>query len=172
VLEASFVDRSLQLSDRCPDDSEVSVRHTWAVREGDTTTSWFDVRWTFPDGARIDALAVLCGDGVRVEDVRAEPALSLDDLSVLAEWLENPLFEACVRPSAEAAAASRRARPAGPHGSAERRLAAQEYRAAREEGADPVLAVMRATGYGRRRSLRLIGQARDDGLLAPRRARR
>ncbi|WP_252866093.1 MULTISPECIES: DUF6214 family protein, partial [Streptomyces] len=46
------------------------------------------------------------------------------------------------------------------------------YRAAREEGGDPVLAVMRATGHSRRRSLRLIGQARDDGFLSPRRARR
>ncbi|WP_077800905.1 DUF6214 family protein [Streptomyces sp. JHA26] len=151
----------------------MSVRHTWAVREGDATTSWFDVRWTFADGARIDALAVLCGDGVRIEDVRAEPALSLDDLSVLAEWLEDPLFEACVRPfAARPPAAPRRTRPAGPGGGEERRLAAREYRAAREEGADPVLAVMRATGHSRSRSLRLIGRARDDGLLPPRRARR
>ncbi|MFD8201026.1 DUF6214 family protein [Streptomyces sp. NPDC059701] len=150
----------------------MSVRHTWAVRVGDTTTSWFDVRWMFPDGARIDALAVLCGDGVRVEDVRAEPALSLDDLSVLAEWLENPLFEACVRPPADRDPAPRRARPARPRGSEERRLVAHEYRAARQEGADPVLAVMRATGHSRRKALRLIGQARDDGFLTPRRARR
>ncbi|WP_237557339.1 DUF6214 family protein, partial [Streptomyces coelicoflavus] len=28
------------------------------------------------------------------------------------------------------------------------------------------------TGHSRRRSLRLIGQARDEGFLAPRRARR
>ncbi|WP_239109218.1 DUF6214 family protein, partial [Streptomyces coelicoflavus] len=53
-----------------------------------------------------------------------------------------------------------------------RRLVAQEYRAARAEGGDPVLAVMSATGHSRRRSLRLIGQARDEGFLAPRRARR
>ncbi|WP_238697585.1 DUF6214 family protein, partial [Streptomyces sp. E2N166] len=58
----------------------MSVRHTWVVREGATVTSWFDVRLTFPDGARVDALAVLSGHGVRVEDVRAEPPLSLDDL--------------------------------------------------------------------------------------------
>ncbi|MGC9376868.1 DUF6214 family protein [Streptomyces sp. MH13] len=151
----------------------MSVRHTWAVREGGTTTSWFDVRLTFADGARVDALAVLSGRDVRVEDVRAEPPLSLDDLAVLAEWLDHPLFEACVPDSARAVpAASRRARPAWPGGREGRRLLAQEYRAAREEGGDPVLAVMRATGHSRRRSLRLIGQARDEGFLAPRRARR
>ncbi|MFE2440134.1 DUF6214 family protein, partial [Streptomyces sp. NPDC059409] len=53
-----------------------------------------------------------------------------------------------------------------------RMLVAREYTAAREEGGDPVLAVMRATGHSRRKSLRLIGQARDEGFLAPRRARR
>ncbi|WP_241195609.1 DUF6214 family protein, partial [Streptomyces sp. SID10362] len=52
------------------------------------------------------------------------------------------------------------------------RLVAREYTAAREEGGDPVLAVMRATGHSRRKSLRLIGQARDEGFLTPRRARR
>jgi hypothetical protein len=174
VLEASFVDRSLQLSDRCPDDGEMSVRHTWVVREGGTATSWFDVRLMFADGARVEALAVLSGRGVWVEDVRAEPPLSLDDLAVLAEWLEDPLFEACVTGAAHAApaAARRRARPAWPRGREGRRLVAQEYRAAREAGCDPVLAVMRATGHSRRKSLRLIGQARDEGFLTPRRARR
>ncbi|GHA76026.1 hypothetical protein GCM10010330_31590 [Streptomyces tendae] len=149
----------------------MSVRHAWAVSEGSTTTSWFDVRLAFPDGARVDALAVLSGADVRVEDVRAQPPLSLDDLAVLAEWLEHPLFEACV-PAPGAPTASRRARPAWPRGREGRRLAAQEYRTARDEGGDPVLAVMRATGHSRRRSLRLIGQARDEGFLAPRRARR
>ncbi|MDA5143790.1 DUF6214 family protein [Streptomyces sp. AD681] len=149
----------------------MSVRHAWAVSEGSTTTSWFDVRLAFPDGARVDALAVLSGADVRVEDVRAQPPLSLDDLAVLAEWLEHPLFEACV-PARGAPTASRRARPAWPRGREGRRLAAQEYRTARDEGGDPVLAVMRATGHSRRRSLRLIGQARDEGFLAPRRARR
>ncbi|MDG9725212.1 MULTISPECIES: DUF6214 family protein [unclassified Streptomyces] len=151
----------------------MSVRHTWVVDEGGTTTSWFDVRLTFADGARVDALAVLSGQDVRVEDVRAEPPLSLDDLAVLAEWLEDPLFEACVPASVRAVpAAARRARPAWPGGREGRRLVAREYRAARDEGGDPVLAVMRATGHSRRKSLRLIGQARDDGFLAPRRARR
>ncbi|MCQ4199707.1 DUF6214 family protein [Streptomyces sp. NPDC058783] len=151
----------------------MSVRHAWVVSEGSITTSWFDVRLTFADGARVDALAVLSGEDVRVEDVRARPPLSLDDLAVLAEWLEDPLFEACVpAPVRGLPAGSRRARPAWPRGREGRRLVAREYTAAREEGGDPVLAVMRATGHSRRKSLRLIGQARDEGFLAPRRARR
>ncbi|MCT7356445.1 DUF6214 family protein, partial [Streptomyces sp. 15-116A] len=52
------------------------------------------------------------------------------------------------------------------------RLVAREYRAAQAEGADPVLAVMGATGCSRRGALRLIGRARDAGLLPPRHARR
>jgi hypothetical protein len=172
VLEASFVDRSLQLSDRCPEDGEPAVRHTWVLRDGGATVSWFDVRLTFADGARLEVLAVLSGGGLRVEDVRAEPPLSLDDLAVLAEWLESPLLDACAPAVGTAAAGRRRARTPEPRGREERRLVAQEYRAARDVGGDPVLAVMRATGYSRRRSLRLIGRARDDGFLTPRRARR
>ncbi|MEV5547325.1 DUF6214 family protein [Streptomyces sp. NPDC052309] len=151
----------------------MSVRQTWAVRQDGGTTSWFDVRLTFADGARVDALAVLCGEGVRIEDVRAEPALSLDDLAVLADWLEDPLFEACVTAAAGGPPApARRARPEWPRGREGCRLVAQEYRAAQEAGADAVLAVMRATGHSRRKALRLIGQARDEGFLTPRRARR
>ncbi|CAL9372280.1 DUF6214 family protein [Streptomyces sp. enrichment culture] len=150
----------------------MSVRHTWLVREGGATAAWFDVRLAFADGARVEALAVLSGRDVRIEDVRAQPPLSLDDLAVLGEWLENPLFEACAPAPGGGPVASRRARPAWPAGTEGRRLVAQEYRAAREEGGDPVLAVMRVTGHSRRKSLRLIGQARDEGFLAPRRARR
>ncbi|CAL9370342.1 MULTISPECIES: DUF6214 family protein [Streptomyces] len=151
----------------------MSVRHAWVVSEGGTTTSWFDVRLAFADGARVDALAVLSGADLRVEDVRAQPPLSLDDLAVLAEWLEHPLFEACVAaPARGAPTGARRARPEWPRGREGRRRVAQEYRRAREQGGDPVLAVMRATGHSRRRSLRLIGQARDEGFLTPRRARR
>ncbi|MGW0548949.1 DUF6214 family protein, partial [Streptomyces altiplanensis] len=53
-----------------------------------------------------------------------------------------------------------------------RRIAAQAYRAAQQAGRDPVLAVMCATGRSRRRSLRLIAGARDEGLLSPRHNRR
>ncbi|MGQ4437663.1 MULTISPECIES: DUF6214 family protein [unclassified Streptomyces] len=154
----------------------MSVWPAWEVQEHDGATSWFHVRLAFPDGARVDALAVVCEQNVSVEDVRAQPALSLDDLTMLADWIEAPLFEACgLEPEGEAGeepGGARRARPAWPRGIEGRWLIAQEYRAAQEEGADPVLAVMCATGHSRRRSLRLISQARDAGFLTPRHARR
>ncbi|WP_343283777.1 DUF6214 family protein [Streptomyces sp. TM32] len=53
-----------------------------------------------------------------------------------------------------------------------RRIAADAYRQAQREGNDPVLAVMLATGRNRRRSLRLIAGARDEGLLTPRHNKR
>ncbi|MEU3187592.1 DUF6214 family protein [Streptomyces sp. NPDC006923] len=65
-----------------------------------------------------------------------------------------------------------RGRPAAPRGSAARRSVAEIYRAAQREGRDPVLAVMSATGFSRRKSLRLIAGARDAGHLTPRHHRR
>ncbi|WP_053751322.1 DUF6214 family protein [Streptomyces sp. MMG1533] len=154
----------------------MSVWPAWEVREGEdsVTTTWFDVRLEFGDGARVDALAVVAEGCVSLEDVRARPALSLDDLAALADWLEGPLAEV---PGVGAGpepgvAGSRRARPAWPRGVEGRWLVAQEYRAAQEGGVDPVLAVMCATGHSRRKSLRLIAQARDAGYLTPRHARR
>jgi hypothetical protein len=211
VREASFLD----LSERDAKDGVVSVWPAWKVRENGEATSWFHVRLAFPDGAQVDALAVVREGCVSIEDVRAEPALSLADLTVLADWIEGPLFESCgversyegdgaehpeerYEPEADAEAAAgaqevaeeqagegeaaeeegalcvgpRRARPVWPRGIEGRRLVAQEYRAAQEEGGDPVLAVMSATGHSRRRSLRLIAQARDAGFLTPRHVRR
>jgi hypothetical protein len=157
-------------------DGKVSVWPAWEVREGERATSWFHVRLAFMDGARVDALAVVADGCVSVEDVRAQPALSLEDLAVLADWIEVPLSEACgLEPGpygAGESAGSRRARPVWPRGIEGRWLVAQEYRAAQEEGVDPVLAVMCATGHSRRKSLRLIAQARDAGFLTPRHARR
>ncbi|MEU0026904.1 DUF6214 family protein [Streptomyces sp. NPDC006335] len=158
----------------------MSVWPAWEVREDDGAMAWFTVRLVFSDGARVDALAVVAEGGVLLEDVRAVPALSLDDLGALADWIEGPLFEACGRlpgrePATEAEAEAggpRRARPAWPRGPEGRWLVAQEYRAAQEDGVDPVLAVMCATGHSRRKSLRLISQARDAGYLTPRHARR
>jgi hypothetical protein len=169
VLEASF----LNLSDRSPADGAVSVRPAWEVRENEGATRWFEFRLVFADGARVDALAVVGGGCVCVEEVRAQPALSLDDLAVLAEWIEEAVARACgAGPGPDGCGAQRRhARPAWPQGAEGRRLVAREYRAAQRGGADPVLAVMGATGHSRRTSLRLIGQARDAGLLPPRRAR-
>ncbi|GAA3879449.1 DUF6214 family protein [Streptomyces lacrimifluminis] len=157
----------------------MSVRPAWEVQEheGSATTAWFDVRLAFADGAHVDVLAVVRDADVSIEDVRAQPALSLDDLAALADWIEGPLFEACgdgptATGQSEGGLRPRRARPAWPRGIEGRWLVAEEYRAAQEEGADPVLAVMCATGHSRRRSLRLISQARDAGFLTPRHARR
>ncbi|MFF7070484.1 DUF6214 family protein [Streptomyces pseudovenezuelae] len=155
----------------------MSVWPAWEVREDAGAMAWFHVRLVFSDGARVDALAVVARDGVCLEDVRAMPALSLDDLGVLADWIEGPLFAACGREPERAAGADgeagpRRARPAWPRGLEGRWLVAQEYQAAQEDGVDPVLAVMCATGHSRRKSLRLIAQARDAGFLTPRHARR
>ncbi|MGW1806146.1 DUF6214 family protein [Streptomyces sp. NPDC002078] len=203
----------------------MSVWPAWKVRENGEATSWFHVRLAFPDGAQVEALAVVREGCVSIEDVSAQPALSLADLTVLADWIEGPLFESCgversyegdgdehpeerYEPEADAEAAAgaqevaeeeagvaaagveeagegeaaeeegalcvgpRRARPVWPRGIEGRRLVAQEYRAAQEKGGDPVLAVMSATGHSRRRSLRLIAQARDAGFLTPRHVRR
>ncbi|MEW2399704.1 DUF6214 family protein [Streptomyces sp. NPDC046862] len=156
MLEASFV----HLSGRNRPDGVVSVWPAWEVQERGGATAWYNARLAFPDGARVDLLAVVTGGHVLLEEVRAQPALSLDDLTVLADWIEGPLFEAC---------GARSAWPQGVEGS---RRVAEEYRAAQERGTDPVLAVMRATGHSRRRSLKLIAQARDEGFLAPRHQRR
>ncbi|MHC3467868.1 DUF6214 family protein [Streptomyces sp. 7R007] len=152
----------------------MSVWPAWEVREdaGAVTTTWYNVRLTFADGARVDTLAVVSEGCVSLEDVRARPALSLDDLAVLADWIEGPLSEACGAEGEQVPSGARRARPTWPRGIEGRWLVAQEYRAAQEEGADPVLAVMSATGHSRRKSLRLISQARDAGFLTPRHARR
>lgn len=151
----------------------MSVRPAWEVRENEGATRWFEFRLAFADGARVDALAVVGGGCVCVEEVRAQPALSLDDLAVLADWIEESVAAACgAGPGPDGCGGPRRrARPAWPAGAEGRRLVAQEYRAAQRDGADPVLAVMDATGRSRRTSLRLIGQARDAGLLPARRAR-
>ncbi len=147
------------------------------MRDRIGATAWFRARLAFTDGARVEVLAVLSEGHVSIEEVRAEPPLALDDLAVLADWLEPPLFEACVSarpgpPGEPRRAVTRHARSGWPRGAEGRRLVAEEYRAARERGKDPVLAVMCATGHSRRRSLRLIAGARDAGLLPPRHVRR
>ncbi len=152
----------------------MSVSPAWEVREDGGATAWYEVQLEFGDGARIDMLAVVSAERVSIEEVRAQPALSLDDLTVLADWIEGPLLDACGTGSGPdpGATGARRARPVCPRGIEGQWLVAREYRAAQERGVDPVLAVMCATGHSRRTSLRLIGQARDRGFLTPRRARR
>jgi hypothetical protein len=173
--EASFLD----LSDRHQLDGDVSVWPAWEVREHHTATTWCNVRLAFHDGAQVDVLAVLSDGCVSIEDVRARPPLSLDDLTVLPDWIEGPLQEAYGGAIESAAAAvgdeapeKRHARPSWPRGAEGRRAVAEIYLAAQEAGRDPVLAVMCATGRSRRGSLRLIAAARDAGFLTPRHARR
>lgn len=153
----------------------MSVWPAWEVREGERATRWLHVRLAFGDGARIDALATVCEGWVCVEDVRARPALALEDLALFADWIEGPLARASgAEPGAgdEAGTGAHRERSARPGGLREHGLVARAYRAAQERGADPVLAVMDETGCSRRGALRLIGRARDAGLLPSRHARR
>ncbi|MBE4741897.1 MULTISPECIES: DUF6214 family protein [Streptomyces] len=158
----------------------MSVRPAWEVQEHDGATAWYNARLSFPDGAGVEVLAVVCGGRLSLEDVRAQPPLSLDDLAELADWIEGPLFAACgtgpdlveEEPPETSSGPGRRARPAWPRGVEGRRLVAEEYLAAQRCGYDPVLAVMCATGHSRRKALRLIAGARDEGLLGPRHARR
>jgi hypothetical protein len=155
----------------------VSVWPAWEVREGERATRWLHVRLAFGDGARVDALATVCEGWVCVEDVRARPALALEDLALFADWIEGPLARACgAEPEPDSGAApgtgAHRERPDRPRGPQEHGLVAGAYRAAQERGTDPVLAVMDETGYSRRGALRLIGRTRDAGLLPARHVRR
>ncbi|MFI6080819.1 DUF6214 family protein [Streptomyces sp. NPDC051217] len=192
---------------------------------------WVDIRLTFPDGARVDVLAVLRDGVIAVEDAQADPPLPLDDLTELGNWIEAPIEYACrvvagqhhvdadpvadgattAAPTAVVKDVPRAADPAvavteegegyeyegGPSDAdaellqdepppggrhraddsvssdrADRRGVAETYRRAQQLGQDPVLAVMCATGYGRRKSLSIIASARDDGYLTPRHRRR
>lgn len=153
---------------------------------------WFAVGLALPDSTRVEVLAAVVDGGIRVEEVRADPPLTPQGLARLAPWLGEPLTDACpavlqppqtaptvwatgacVLPAAPPPAPVRgRGRPPVPRGRAARQAVAETYTAARRRGADPVLAVMLLTGHSRRRSLRVIAEARDDGLLPPRHARR
>lgn len=197
----------------------MSVWPAWEVREHTGVTTWLAVRLDLPGGGWVDVLAVAAGGCVAIEEVRAQPPLSLDDLAVLADWIEEPLLAACGMTADLAtvpAGASAPRASAGPDGTpvAEEspapaevslpagvpapeegsapagdpaaggeaaawllgaegaRRIAEEYLAAQSQGADPVSAVMCATGRSRRKSLKLIGGARDAGYLTPRHARR
>ncbi|MFJ6698944.1 DUF6214 family protein [Streptomyces sp. NPDC091272] len=173
-----------------PDDSFGGPWDGGARRE--VLPPWFNIRLTFADGARIEVLAVVSEGRVAIEDMKADPPLSFDGFATLANWIEGPLEDACrvaveqqrfasggsrgvaeaVPVFAEEPAGKRRARPTWPRGSAGRMIAAEAYRTAQKEGEDPVLAVMYATGRSRRKSLKVIASARDEGYLAPRHNRR
>ncbi|MEW1720504.1 DUF6214 family protein [Streptomyces sp. NPDC093109] len=84
----------------------------------------------------------------------------------------EPEPESASAPAPDPEPGRHRAAPALPRGSAARRGVAEVYRAAQRAGQDPVLAVMAATGFSRRKALRLIAGARDEGHLTPRHHRR
>ncbi|MFH9071159.1 DUF6214 family protein [Streptomyces alboflavus] len=142
-----------------------------------------------PDAPRgADVLAVVSDGRIAIEEVRARPPLPLHDLAALAARIEGPLNDAfrgladrhgaadapCRNGGAPAQEppGARRGRRSARRGSAVRNVAAEAYRGALEGGEDPVLAVMRATGHSRRKSLRLIAGAREAGLLVSRHHRR
>ena len=56
---------------------------------------WFSARLSFADGARIDVLVAVCDDRLTIEDMRADPPLTLDGLATLARWIGGPLDDAC-----------------------------------------------------------------------------
>ncbi|MER5305459.1 DUF6214 family protein [Streptomyces lasiicapitis] len=143
-------------------------------------------------GGGADVLASVSDGRITIEELRAQPPLPLAGLAALAARIEGPLNDAARGLAEQDEAgfggaesgcrgggspvqeppAPRRGRPSARRGSAVRHVTAEAYRGALDDGEDPVLAVMRATGHSRRKSLRLIAGARDAGLLMPRHHRR
>ncbi|WP_406708100.1 DUF6214 family protein [Streptomyces halobius] len=79
-----------------PDDPAGTPGPGDAPRRPDPLGPWFSARLTFADGARIDVLVTVADDGhITVEDMRADPPLTLDGLAALARWIEGPLDDAC-----------------------------------------------------------------------------
>lgn len=125
-----------------------------------------DVGALTDDNAMPAAVAVTEeGEGYEYE---GDPADSDTDARLLdARLLDSPLLEEEPAPGGR-----HRADDPASSDSADRRGVAETYRRAQQLGQDPVLAVMCATGYGRRKSLSLIASARDGGYLTPRHRRR
>ncbi|MEU8585948.1 DUF6214 family protein [Streptomyces sp. NPDC048664] len=144
----------------------------WELRERGDVTTWLSVRLHLPGGGQVDVLAVVSGDRVAIEEVRAQPPLCLDDLVALADRIEEPLLTVCGLTADLPPAPAEEPAPGLVSGAEGVRRIAEEYLAARSRGADPVSAVMGVTGRSRRQCLKLIGGARDAGYLPPRHARR
>ncbi|WP_051823702.1 DUF6214 family protein [Streptomyces sp. NRRL S-1448] len=110
------------------------------------------------------------------DEVEAEAEAAAEGRAETTERAAEGAGEAATKGDAtegDASEARTRSAPLARKRVAERRkLAADAYRQAQREGRDPVLAVMLATGRNRRRSLRLIAGARDEGLLTPRHNKR
>ncbi|MFD7896589.1 DUF6214 family protein [Streptomyces sp. NPDC059568] len=138
-----------------------------------------------PAAYEIPAYGTPVSDTAQDGPGRDVPAADAPSAEPREEAAAEPVSEPEREPAAEAVEAAEsgpepgressgrhRARPSPPRGSAARRSVAEIYRAAQQAGQDPVLAVMSATGFSRRKSLKLIAGARDEGHLTPRHHRR
>ncbi|MFJ3952506.1 DUF6214 family protein [Streptomyces libani] len=77
-----------------PDDPAGSHGPGCPLPRLDPLGPWCSARLTFADGARVDVLVTVSDDHITVEDVRADPPLTLDGLADLARWIEGPLDDA------------------------------------------------------------------------------
>ncbi|MFI5525533.1 DUF6214 family protein [Streptomyces platensis] len=77
-----------------PDDTAGSAGPGCPLPRLDPLGPWCSARLTFADGARVDVLVTVSDDHITVEDVRADPPLTLDGLADLARWIEGPLDDA------------------------------------------------------------------------------
>ncbi|MFF3541477.1 DUF6214 family protein [Streptomyces platensis] len=77
-----------------PDDPAGSAGPGCPLPRLDPLGPWCSARLTFADGARVDVLVTVSDDHITVEDVRADPPLTLDGLADLARWIEGPLDDA------------------------------------------------------------------------------
>ncbi|MFJ1646208.1 DUF6214 family protein [Streptomyces sp. NPDC088258] len=102
----------------------------------------------------------------------SEPRLTCESEPRLTSESEAGGAEPAPDSASSAGSGRHRAAPSLPRGSAARRGVAEVYRAAQRAGQDPVLAVMAATGFSRRKALKLIAGARGEGHLTPRHHRR
>ncbi|MFC8828802.1 DUF6214 family protein [Streptomyces sp. NPDC057137] len=121
--------------------------------------------------------AAVAGVAVTEEDegyeYESDPTDSETDAQLLdAQLLDSHLLDSHLLEEEPAPGGRHRADDPASSDSADRRGVAETYRRAQQLGQDPVLAVMCATGYGRRKSLSLIASARDGGYLTPRHRRR
>ncbi|MGW7488852.1 DUF6214 family protein [Streptomyces sp. NPDC054786] len=77
-----------------PDDPSGSHGPGCPLPRLDPLGPWCSARLTFADGARVDVLVTVSDDHITVEDVRADPPLTLAGLTDLARWIEGPLDDA------------------------------------------------------------------------------
>ncbi|QIY53185.1 hypothetical protein HEP86_35590 [Streptomyces sp. RPA4-5] len=81
-----------------PDDPAGSAGPGCPLPRLDPLGPWCSARLTFADGARVDVLVTVSDDHITVEDVRADPPLTLDGLADLARWIDGPSTTPSGRP--------------------------------------------------------------------------